>query len=84
MVIGSVRGFYSGTIGTGSEGLQLTLDYRHLLDEGIKLKEDTEKVILDLLEKLKTVNLVEERAKISQNVNIERGFQPPKFPIISI
>lgn len=82
MVIGGIRGFYSGELGVTEK--QLTMDYRHLLDEGTKLKEDTEKLVLDQLEGLSQVNLTKERADIAQNVNIERGFQPPKFPIIPI
>lgn len=82
MVIGGIRGFYSGELGVTEK--QLTMDYRHLLDEGTKLKEDTEKLVLEQLEKLSQVNLTEERAKIAENVNKERGYQPPMFPIISI
>jgi len=82
MVIGGVRGFYSGELGVTEK--QLQMDYRHLLEEGQKLKEDTEKIILDQLDKLSQVNLTEERAKIAENVNKERGYQPPMFPIIAI
>ena len=82
IVIGGIRGFYTGKLGVTDK--ELEMDYRHLLDEGTKLKEDTEKLILDQLEKLSQVNLTEERAKIAQNVNTERQFQPPKFPIIAI
>jgi hypothetical protein len=82
MVLGTIRGFYSGELGVTEK--QLTMDYRHLLDEGTKLKEDTEKILLDQLEKLRQVNLTEERAKIAENVNKERGYQPPMFPIIAI
>lgn len=82
MVIGGVRGFYSGDIATPEK--QLIMDYRHLLDEGVKLKEDTEKIVLDQLNKLSQVNLTEERAKIAENVNHERGFQPIQYPIIPI
>jgi hypothetical protein len=82
MVIGGIRGFYTGELGVAEK--QLTMDYRHLLEEGTKLKEDTEKIILDQLTKLSQVNLTEERAKIAENVNKERGYQPPMFPIISI
>ena len=60
------------------------MDYRHLLDEGTKLKEDTEKLILDQLEYLSQENMTKIRADIAENVNNERRFQPPKFPIISI
>lgn len=82
MVIGGIRGFYGGEIGVTEK--TLAMDYRHLLDEGTKLKEDTEKILIDQLEKLRQVNLTEERAKIAEFVNRERGFQPPKYPIISI
>jgi len=82
MVLGGIRGFYGGEIGVTEK--VLAMDYRHLLDEGTKLKEDTEKLLIDQLSKLSQVNLTEERAKIAQNVNIERGFQPIKFPIIPI
>jgi len=82
IVLGGVRGFFTGEIGVAEKAL--TMDYRHLLDEGTKLKEDTEKLILEQLEKLSQLQVSEDRMKIAQNVNIERGFQPPKFPIISI
>lgn len=82
MVLGGVRGYYSGEIGSADK--QLTLDYRHLLDEGKELKETTEEEIRTLLEKISQANLTEERAKIAENVNKERGYQPPMFPIISI
>lgn len=82
MVIGGVRGFYTGELGVTDK--QLVMDYRHLLDEGIKLKEDTEKILLDQLDRLRQVNLTEERAKIAENVNKHLQYQPPKFPIIAI
>lgn len=82
MVIGGVRGFYSGELGVAEK--QLTMDYRYLLDQGKELKEATEKIILDQLEKMSQVVLTENRAKIAENVNKERGYQPPKFPIIAI
>ena len=82
MVIGSVRGFYSGELGVTDK--QLTMDYRHLLDEGKALKEETEKLLLEQLEKLSQDKLVEERARIAENVNKERGYQPVTFPIIAI
>ena len=82
MVLGSIRGFYSGELGVAEK--QLTMDYRHLLDEGTKMKDDTEKLILDQLAALSQDKLVEERARIAENVNKERGYQPPMFPIIPI
>jgi len=82
MVIGGIRGFYSGELGVAEK--QLTMDYRHLLDEGTALKETTEKIILEQLDGLSQVVLTEERAKIAEAVNRERGYQPPMFPIIPI
>ena len=82
MVIGGIRGFYSGELGVTEK--QLTMDYRHLLDEGTKLKEETEKLILEQLLALSQDKLVEERARIAENVNKERGYQPPMHPIIPI
>lgn len=82
MVIGGVRGFYTGEI--GSLDKQLVLDYRHLLDEGKSLKEETEKILTDQLTALSQVVLTENRAKIAESINKERGYQPPMFPILSI
>jgi hypothetical protein len=82
MVIGGIRGFYTGELGVTDK--QLTMDYRHLLDEGQKLKEDTEKALLDQLAYLSQENMVKIRAEIAENVNKERGYQPPMFPIIAI
>ena len=82
MVIGNVRGVYSGELGVTEK--QLTMDYRHLLDEGTKLKDDTEKLILEQLAYLSQENMVKVRAEIAENVNKERGYQPPMFPIIAI
>lgn len=82
IVLGGVRGFFTGELGVTDK--QLTMDYRHLLDEGMKLKDDTHKLIFDQLEKLSQVNLTEERAKIAKNVNEERGYQPFRTPIIPI
>lgn len=82
IVIGGIRGFYTGELGVAEK--QLTMDYRHLLDEGTKLKEETEKLILEQLDSISQVNLTEKRAKIAENVNKERGYQPPMFPIIPI
>jgi hypothetical protein len=82
IVIGGVRGFYTGELGVTDK--QLTMDYRHLLDEGQKLKDDTIKVLMDQLAYLTQENQTKIRADIAENVNKERGYQPPQFPIISI
>jgi hypothetical protein len=59
------------------------MDYRHLLDEGETLKTETRDKIFDTLNKLSLVQLTEDRAKIAENVNRERGFQPPQYPIMA-
>lgn len=82
MALGNIRGFYSGDLGAAQK--QLKMEYLHLLDEGTKLKEDTEKIILEQLNKLSQVNLTEERAKIAENVNKSMSYQPFKAPIIPI
>lgn len=80
IVIGGIRGFYSGNIGATSK--EIAMDYRHLLDEGNKLKDETEKDIRSTLEKLSLTKLTEDRANIAININRERGFQPFNTPII--
>ena len=81
IVIGGIRGFFSGAIGATDK--ELTMDYRHLLDEGETLKTETRDKIFDTLEKLSLVQLSEDRAKIAENVNKERGYQPPQFPFMT-
>ena len=81
MVLGSIRGFYSGEIGATEKAL--TLDYRHLLDEGELLKTQTKEKIFETLNKLSLRQLTEDRAVIAENVNRERGFQPPRTPFMT-
>jgi hypothetical protein len=81
IAIGGIRGFYSGDLGVAQK--ELTMDYRHLIDEGNDLKEKTREKIKDMLDKLSLKNLTEERAMIAENVNKERGYQPPMFPIMT-
>ncbi len=80
MALGSIRGYFSGELSV-SDAKTLTMDYRHLLDEGNELKKDTITNIRRSLDKLSLVNLTEERAKIAENVNRERSFQPFRVPI---
>ncbi len=82
IVIGGVRGFHSGTLGVTDK--ELTMDYRHLLDEGEKLKTEIETKVKEQLDKLSQVNLTKERADIAENINRERSFQPMRTPIIPI
>ena len=82
MVLGTVRGFFSGNLSVTEK--EMVMDYRHLLDEGQKLKDDTEKMVLDQLTYLSQENMTKVRAQIAQNVNDERRFQPIQFPIIAI
>lgn len=81
IVIGGVRGFYSGDVGATQK--ELTMDYRHLLEEGQQLKEQTTLKIMESLTRLSLVQLTRDRAEIATNVNKERGYQPPMFPIIT-
>jgi len=80
--LGGIRGFYSGDLGVAQK--EVTMDYRHLLDEGKELKDNTRDRIFEMLDKLSLKNLTEERAMIAENVNKERGYQPPMFPIMTI
>jgi hypothetical protein len=82
IVIGGVRGFYTGELGVTEK--QLTMDYRHLIEEGQKLKEDTVKILQDQLTYISQENMTKVRAGIAENVNKERGYQPPQFPILAI
>jgi hypothetical protein len=47
IVLGGMRGFYTGELGVTDK--QLTMDYRHLLEEGTKLLDDTKKELLEQL-----------------------------------
>jgi hypothetical protein len=80
IAIGSIRGFYSGDVSATDK--ELSMDYRHLLDEGETLKTATIGKLKEQLDKLSQVNMTEERAKIAENLNRERGYQPPRTPII--
>ena len=82
IVLGGMRGFYSGELGVTDK--QLTMDYRHLLEEGTKLLDDTKKELLEQLSYITQESLTKIRADIADNVNRERGYQPPTFPIIAI
>ena len=82
MVLGSVRGFYGGEIGSAQK--TLTMEFRHLLEDGKSLKEATEKNILDQLDKLRQVNLTKERADIAENLNQYLGKVPFMYPIITV
>lgn len=79
--IGGIRGFYSGDLGVAQK--ELTLDYRHLLEEGETLKQQTKDKIFDTLNKLSLRQLTEDRAAIAEAVNRERGYQPPMFPFMT-
>jgi hypothetical protein len=78
---GGVMGFYSGELGSAQK--DLTMDYRHLLEEGQLLKDKTLELIMQSLNKLSLVQLTRDRAEIAANVNKERGYQPPMFPIMT-
>ena len=82
ITLGSIRGFFSGELGVTDK--TLTMEYRHLLDQGEALKEKTETEIREQLEKLSQVNLTRERAEIAENVNKHLEKQPIRFPFIPI
>jgi hypothetical protein len=79
--LANIRGYYSGDVGGTTK--QLTLDYRMLLEQGEKLREQTREFILESLNRLSLVQLTRDRAEIAENVNKERGYQPPMFPIMT-
>lgn len=81
IVEGGIRGYNSGEVGVMEK--TITMDYRHLLDEGEKLKDDTILKINEALMKLSLVQLTDDRARIAENVNRERQFQPFMNPIIT-
>lgn len=81
IAIGGIRGFYSGDLGSAQK--ELSMDYRHLLEEGLQLKESTMKMILESLNRMSLVQMTRDRAEIAQNVNKERGYQAPMFPIMT-
>jgi hypothetical protein len=81
IVTARIRGFYSGEVGSANK--QLVLDYRQLGDYGDKLREETRVKIFDALDKISLVQLTTDRATIAENVNKERGYQPPMYPIVT-
>lgn len=81
IVLGRIRGFYSGEVGSANK--QLTMDYRQLADYGERLRTETREKIFQMLNKISLVQLTADRAQIAENVNRERGYQPPMFPIMT-
>ena len=79
--IGGIRGFFTGEVGATEKAL--TMDYRHLLDEGQTLKTETKDKIFESLNKISLVQLTTDRATIAENINRERGYQPPQYPIMT-
>lgn len=82
IAIGGIRGFYSGNLGVAQK--EVTMDYRYLLDQGKELQDETRTKIFDTLEKLSLRQLTEDRAIIAENVNKERSYQPPMYPIMTL
>lgn len=77
------RGKFSGEI-KGRDGEPITMDYSFLLDQA---KNDKDKVYDDLGEYLKTltyVNIMEERARISESLNVIQQKVPPLQQIFMI
>lgn len=82
IAIGNIRGMYTGDVGGTTK--QLTLDYRKDIEQGEALKEQVRTMIFESLNKLSLVQLTRDRAEIAANVNKERGFQAPMFPIVTL
>lgn len=83
MIIGGIRGFYSGDV-SSTDAKQLTMDYRHLLEEGEKLRENILNEIKESLDKISIVNLTRDRADVAENVNRAMGYQPFRNPFITL
>lgn len=82
ITVGGIRGFYSGSVGSANK--ELSMDYRHLLEEGEKLKEQTKEKIFENLENLSQLKLTGDRAQIAENINNSLQYQPFQFPIKAI
>jgi hypothetical protein len=80
MTIGGIRGFFSGDIKAGNA--ELTMDYRHLLEEGQQEKEKLIEEIKESLDKISYQKLMEDRASIAQNLNTVLTYQPFKRPFM--
>jgi hypothetical protein len=78
--LGNIRGYFSGEVNVAD--VERTMDYRHLLEEAEKLKTETVERIFETLDGLSYVQLTEDRARIAENVNKERSYQPFMTPII--
>jgi hypothetical protein len=82
MVIGGVRGFFTGEIKAGDQ--QMTMDYRHLLEEGEKEREMVMTEIGESLGKLTLRQLTEDRAAIAENINKTLQYQPHVNPFYTL
>jgi len=78
--IGRIRGFFSGDLKI--DDVQLTMDYRMLLDEGESEEEKLITEIKESLEKMSYKQMMEDRASIAENLNKTLQYQPFKHPII--
>jgi hypothetical protein len=78
--LGNIRGYFSGKVNVAD--VEREMDYRHLLEEAEKLKTETVERIFETLDGLSYVQLTEDRARIAENVNKERSYQPFMTPII--
>ena len=59
------------------------MDYRQIGDYGETLRNETKEKIFEGLEKISHLQLTSDRAQIAENINKERGYQPPMFPIMT-
>jgi hypothetical protein len=78
--IGRIRGFFSGDLSLPD--IQLTMDYRMLLDEGESEEKAVIEETMNSLEKVSLKTLMEDRASIAENLNKALQYQPFKNPVI--
>ena len=80
LALGKIRGTYKGELAAFGDGQAKSMDYEMFLAEGKQLMQDTTKEIMDSLEKLRAVNVMEERARVSEALNKTLSYQPHRTP----
>lgn len=78
--LGKARGAYKGELAAFGDGQAKSMDYEMFLADGAKLMDEVTKEIVDSLEKLRPVNMMEERARTSEALNKTLSYQPHKVP----
>jgi hypothetical protein len=80
--IGGIRGFFTGELKAGDQ--QMTMDYRHLLEEGEKEMEAVKTEIDETLKKLTLRQMTEDKAAIAENINKALQYQPHVNPFYTL